>query len=647
VNSDYSIQVQNRNGSVVYSAPQATERYGALIISSADVSFLQAGSGAVVRTAQSKMRDVVSVKDFGAVGDGVADDTVAIQLFFNYINTSLGGATAGYTGTAGTRTAYIPAANYVISGPISLGAYLDVECDKRAMFTAAPGYTGVLFYCGTPYQIRWSGGIFQASANGVGGIWWMGNANYPTSPINLDQGYCVFENFEAKGFQDVFPVLVNRSAQMTIKNFKADRNIHLIGRGANLNTTTGAYSQVAPQSGYGGYADIIMVENGWITMSDLMSTDFDGVICADSIHTRDLLLVPVPHSGVECAWVNAWSYHTADKIRYGGEPGSIAPCNWMGAFSSSYPIVQTGVVITNSFIYNTDQTTTTLATGINTTDTTIVLTDGSKFPTNGELFIGTERINYLNRAGNTISADVRSSLGQSHIAGATVINRTSTIIRLFYDLPNFISVTGCSGGADMSSLVNYWYGMGAGFANVTTSSKSLAFKCFIKDNNLTTTIGDFGYWLTSNTQSVDYDRNGKFNQLSVTAGSPGQIRTVIQNITCARAKTYRVRVTVCAGANTPYEQSLEGVLSINRYFDGAAVVMFGDFTKTADINPPIGGAPSNIDIVDVKFIYPNGSVSVGNSVPIKDRFIVRPVIDLSASVGGVDSSGYAILELIP
>jgi hypothetical protein len=74
VNSDYSIQVQNKNGSVVYSAPAATERLSADL-----VTFIQAGSGAVTRTAQAKMRDVVSVKDFGAVGDGVADDTAAIQ----------------------------------------------------------------------------------------------------------------------------------------------------------------------------------------------------------------------------------------------------------------------------------------------------------------------------------------------------------------------------------------------------------------------------------------------------------------------------------------------------------------------------------------------------------------------------------------
>jgi hypothetical protein len=43
------------------------------------VGFLQAGTGAVARTAQAKMRDVVSVKDFGAVGDGVTVDTAFVQ----------------------------------------------------------------------------------------------------------------------------------------------------------------------------------------------------------------------------------------------------------------------------------------------------------------------------------------------------------------------------------------------------------------------------------------------------------------------------------------------------------------------------------------------------------------------------------------
>jgi len=46
---------------------------------SALVGFLQAGTGAVLRTLQSKLRDTVSVTDFGVIGNGIADDTTAFN----------------------------------------------------------------------------------------------------------------------------------------------------------------------------------------------------------------------------------------------------------------------------------------------------------------------------------------------------------------------------------------------------------------------------------------------------------------------------------------------------------------------------------------------------------------------------------------
>ena len=132
VNSDYSIVVKNRNGFQVFSSPIATDRFNDAVVNidSSDVSFLQAGTGAVARTAQAKMRDVVSVKDFGAVGDGVADDTAAIQAAIN-AKASSGGAIN------------FPAGTYKITS--SLTWYNTVSADKPGIAFVGEGRDSTVF----------------------------------------------------------------------------------------------------------------------------------------------------------------------------------------------------------------------------------------------------------------------------------------------------------------------------------------------------------------------------------------------------------------------------------------------------------------------------------------------------------------------
>jgi hypothetical protein len=72
------------------------------------IGWAQAGASAALRTVSAKLRERVSVKDFGAVGDGVTNDTAAIQAAIDLIE-SIGGGTV-----------FIPAGTYLLSAALTI-----------------------------------------------------------------------------------------------------------------------------------------------------------------------------------------------------------------------------------------------------------------------------------------------------------------------------------------------------------------------------------------------------------------------------------------------------------------------------------------------------------------------------------------------
>lgn len=91
----------------------------------------------------------LNVLDFGAVGDGIADDTVAIQAAIN--------AGAGQTvGTA--RGVYFPAGDYYISAPIEIPNYTSIIGDgpaKSRINLQGKPYTSHIFTNADPVTWGW------------------------------------------------------------------------------------------------------------------------------------------------------------------------------------------------------------------------------------------------------------------------------------------------------------------------------------------------------------------------------------------------------------------------------------------------------------------------------------------------------------
>jgi len=155
--------------------------------------FIQAGTGAVQRTVESKLQDMVSVKDFGAVGDGVADDTAAIQACFTAAATN-------------KKDVYFPDGTFLLNS-FSSQPYdgfthpsavflasnnpVSILCAKSATIKAGPALSGAA--PGAVFWFRSQSGLLVAD----GSVTWRGGT-FDLSALTQTTTGCCGIRFEQK-----------------------------------------------------------------------------------------------------------------------------------------------------------------------------------------------------------------------------------------------------------------------------------------------------------------------------------------------------------------------------------------------------------------------------------------------------------------
>jgi hypothetical protein len=306
---------------------------------SALVGFIQAGTGATARTVQAKIRERVSVKDFGAVGDGVADDTAAIQAAFTYGVTITQAAQVTVNGVLSSLVSaapeiYFPIGRYRISSAINAPSYLYAKGEQAEILQS--DLTKDILYCLTAVRWHVDGITFIGGRHHA----YIGNPNtdvtlylFENCDFVLSQGYAI--KTEAQG-----GVWTHMSANLTIRKCIFDR----------------------PNKVLDNCCDSAVIDDSWVFVDKLNFAANSAAIRnrgdtgRPQLYLKNFFGVPTMGTGgtrlAGVRWIDNYvGAVIATNTRFGGEDAGMPPVYQMAATPTAYPWFGAEVTIRDSWTF--------------------------------------------------------------------------------------------------------------------------------------------------------------------------------------------------------------------------------------------------------------------------------------------------------
>lgn len=297
------------------------------------------------RTLFQKLGEHVSVKDapFNAVGDGIADDTVAIQALADYIVaqtqsglTTSGALTAAYSGTS--PIAYFPKGTYRVTAAINWGPYLHIDGDSAIIKMEDPDAD---IFDIDLYQFKMTGMQF------VGGRHHLRVHNDNTNSSMFEVDHCQFflsSSYSVKT-QATGGVWTHMSANGTMGNCRWISCRRILDNCFDSMVINDPWLQ----------ADSTNLDASAASINNRGATPTDPGAQTRLFINRGFGIPAVGTYGVDrpanIRWVDNWGSFISTDVRWGGEFGGMRIVDHLAVPDVSFPWNKTEVSVTGGLAF--------------------------------------------------------------------------------------------------------------------------------------------------------------------------------------------------------------------------------------------------------------------------------------------------------